>query len=53
MLSIQGTIRNTGDPVVTVIGRIGDSKQGETGARNLNDSRGSDSLIVVMNPAKV
>ncbi len=52
MLSIQGTIRNTGDPAVTVIGHNGGSKRGETGARDHKDSRGSDSLIVVMKLAK-
>ena len=52
MLSVHGTVRNTGDPTVTVSGFNGGLKRGKTGAISLKGGRESDSLIVVMNPAK-
>jgi len=52
MLSVHGTVRNTGDPAVTVSGHNVGLKRGKTGAISLKGSRESDSLIVVMNPAK-
>lgn len=52
MLSIHGTIQNTGVPAVTVAGHNGGFKQGKTGVRSLKVSRESDSLIVVLKPAK-
>jgi len=39
MLSVQGTIRNTGDPAVTVSGHNGGLKRGKTGAISLKGGR--------------
>ena len=52
MLSIQGTVWNTGDPVSTSDGHTGVLSQGKTGEVNLKGSRESDSLIVVMKLTK-
>ncbi len=50
MLSLQGTVRNMGDPAITVLMvRDGGIEQGKTGGRCLKDSRESDTLIVAMN----
>jgi len=47
-LSLQGTIRNTGDPAFTVMGLDGGGEQGKTEVNHLNGSRESDHLIVAM-----
>lgn len=48
VLSLQGTIRNTGDPVITAVGHSGDRKRGKTKATCLEGNRESDHLILVM-----
>ena len=49
MLSLQGTIQNTGDPATTIAGHNGGIEQRRTGVICLKGSRESDSLIVVKN----
>jgi len=49
MLSLQGTVRNTGDPVITIAGHNGGSARGKTEARCLKGNRESDHLILVKN----
>lgn len=49
MLSLQGTIRNTGGPAIAVVGHNGGIERGKTGAISYKGSRESYCLIVVMN----
>jgi hypothetical protein len=49
MLSLQGTIQNTGDPTTTIAGHNGGIEQRRTGVKCLKGSRESDSLIIVKN----
>ncbi len=49
MLSLQGTIQNTGDPATTIAGHNGGIAQRRTGVICLKGSRESDSLILVRN----
>lgn len=49
MLSLQGTIQNTGDPDTTIAGHNGGIEQRRTRVICLKGIRESDSLIVVKN----
>ena len=53
MLSLQGTIQNTGDPVATIAGHNGGIEQRRTGVICRKGNRESDSLIVVKNCRRI
>ncbi len=53
MLSLQGTIQNTGDPATTIAGHNGGIEQRRTGVVCLKGSRESDSLIIVKNRRRI